>query len=299
MESDRATLIGGGLSSGHASPELVPQPGPHAHPGHGERRASMSLTDGDHHSVPVFHNPLKRTLTALDLTGIGISGIVGAGIYVLTGAAAAQYAGPAVIVSFLISAVCCGFACLCYSELASVLPVAGSAYSFTSATLGQLVGFCIGHDLALEYLVGAATVAVGWSGYATSMLRDAGITLPAAISTAPARYDHKLEAWVATGGVVNLPAIVICLAVTALNFVGVQESARVTNAIVALKVLVLVIFVVAGFTYINPANWSPFVPPAGDEFGEYGAGGVLRASSVLFFAFIGADRCVSSVCLTS
>jgi APA family basic amino acid/polyamine antiporter len=253
----------------------------------------MSLTDGDHHSVPVFHNPLKRTLTALDLTGIGISGIVGAGIYVLTGAAAAQYAGPAVIVSFLISAVCCGFACLCYSELASVLPVAGSAYSFTSATLGQLVGFCIGHDLALEYLVGAATVAVGWSGYFTSMLKDAGITLPAAVSTAPARYDHKLEAWVATGGVINLPAIVICLAVTALNFVGVQESARVTNGIVALKVLVLVIFVVAGFTYINPANWSPFVPPAGDEFGEYGVGGVLRASSVLFFAFIGADRCVS------
>lgn len=137
--------------------------------------------------------------------------------------------------------------------------------------------------------MGAATVAVGWSGYAQSVLRDMGVHLPAAIASAPARYDPKLEQWVSTGGIVNLPAMLILAVLTLLNYLGIHESARATRVIVALKVAVLIVFVIAGFTYVKPANWSPFVPPAGDKFGEYGVGGILRASSVLFFAFIGAD----------
>jgi APA family basic amino acid/polyamine antiporter len=235
------------------------------------------------------HNPLRRTLGALDLTLIGVSGIVGAGIYVLTGAAAAQYAGPAVVISFLISAVGCAFSCLCYSELAALLPVAGSAYTFVSATLGQFPGAMLGWDLSLEYAVGAATVAVGWSGYFVSLLGDAGLVMPASICSAPLRYDGASGAWVATGGVLNVPAMFIVLAAAAVNFVGIQESALFTRVVVVLKVAVLVIFVCAGATYVNVANWSPFVPPATATFGVFGWSGVLRGSSVLFFAFIGAD----------
>lgn len=137
--------------------------------------------------------------------------------------------------------------------------------------------------------MGAATVAVGWSGYAQSLLKDMGLQLPAALASAPSRYDPKAEAWVSTGGVVNLPAMLIIALLTLLNYLGIHESARATRIFVVTKVVVLIVFVIAGFTYIKPSNWSPFVPPAGDKFGEYGFGGILRASSVLFFAFIGAD----------
>ena len=240
-------------------------------------------------SEDAIHNPLRRTLGALDLTLIGISGIVGAGIYVLTGAAAAQYAGPAVVISFLISGFGCALSCLCYSELASLLPVAGSAYTFVSATLGQECGAMLGWDLSLEYAVGAATVAVGWSGYCVSLLADAGVVVPKVITTAPLSYDSASGEWVVTGGVLNVPAMCIVLVTSALNFVGIQESAFFTRIVVSLKVAVLLVFIAAGATYVQPSNWVPFVPPAGDSFGHFGWSGVLRGSSVLFFAFIGAD----------
>ena len=233
-------------------------------------------------------NPLKRTLGTLDLCFLGIGGIIGAGVYVLTGQAAALYAGPAVVISFIISGVGCAFSALCYSELAAMLPVAGSAYSFASATLGQLVGWIIGWDLTLEYLMGASTVAVGWSAYTSSLLKDIGAPLPIEISKAPVAYDPDTGGWHATGGWINVPAVVITLAMSGLNVIGIQESAFANNIIVIIKSLVLVIFVVAGSVYVNPDNWQPFVPPE-KSTGVYGVTGIFRGSAVVFFSYIGFD----------
>ena len=230
---------------------------------------------------------LRRTLGILDLTAIGVGGIVGAGIYVLTGQAAARYAGPAVTLSFIIAGISCAFSALCYSELAAMIPVAGSAYSFGTAALGPFAGFMLGHDLLLEYLLGAATVAVGWSGYCSSVLADRGAPLPRALTSAPyARSEDG--AWVATGGTINLPAVLVTLAMTALQVRGVRESAWFNNAVVVLKVAVLLLFLLAGSAFVVPANWVPFVPPPHD--GSFGAFGVLRGSSVVFFSYIGAWR---------
>jgi basic amino acid/polyamine antiporter, APA family len=262
------------------------------HGGQHLRRASLTLADDPEAlagSSAEVHNPLKRTLTAVDLTMLGVSGIVGAGIYTLSGSAAALYAGPAVSLSFIIAAIGCAFSCLCYSELAALLPVAGSAYSFSTATLGVFVGFVIGWDLTLEYLVGVATVSVGWSGYFVSALKDIGLELPTVISKGPLQWDTEEETWKSTGGLINLPAVFIIACLAAVNVVGIQESARFTRFVVGAKIVVLLIFIFVGAFYVKPSNWSPFIPPAGDSFGEYGATGVLRASSVLFFSFIGAD----------
>jgi hypothetical protein len=228
-------------------------------------------------------NPLRRTLGVWDLTSLGIGGIIGAGVYVLTGTAAANYAGPAVIISFIISGVGCGFAALCYSELAAVMPVAGSAYSFAAATLGQFVGWLIGWDLILEYGMGASTVAVGWAAYTCSLLKDMGAPVPHAIAEAPFAYHPDTDTWSVTGGVINLPAVVVVLLMTAINVVGVQESARANNIIVAIKVVVLILFILAGSAFVNRANWEPFVPPEKTP-GVYGVGGIFRASAVVFFS---------------
>ena len=230
---------------------------------------------------------LRKSLGCVDLTLIGIGGIIGAGIYVLTGQAAARYAGPAVVLSFCIAAVSCAFAALCYSELAAIIPSAGSAYSFGTASLGPLIGFLLGWDLQLEYLFGAATVAVGWAGYFSSLLRDIGAPLPRALASAPFARDHA-GAWHATGGALNLPAALIVVAATLLQVRGVKESARFNNAVVALKVGVLLLFLCAGFGFVRSANYTPFIPDARGP-GEFGVGGVLRGSSVVFFSFIGFD----------
>ena len=243
------------------------------------------LGDGDDEAPPgaapeaADAPTLHKTLTWIDLTLIGVGGIIGAGIYVLTGQAAARYAGPAISVSFLIAAFSCFFSALCYSELASIIPVSGSAYSFASATLGELVGWCIGWDLALEYLLGAATVAVGWSGYLCSLFRDLGAPLPAALTLAP--YARSGDHWVATGGVLNVPAMLVVAAMTALQYRGVRESALFNNLVVCIKVAVLLLFLALGWGYTKAENWSPFVPPA------FGAWGVLRGSSVVFFSYVG------------
>ena len=194
--------------------------------------SSSSSSSHKDDSINANHQ-MKRELSLLDLTSIGIGGIVGAGIYVLSGQAAALYAGPAVVLSFCFSGIACGFSALCYAELASMIPSSGSAYSFTSAALGQLAGWMIGWDLLLEYLMGAATVAVGWSGYFQSLLKDMGVKLPSSIASASLAYDPITNVWKTNpGAIINLPAVLICGAAGALLCFGVSESAKVNSVIV-------------------------------------------------------------------
>ena len=231
---------------------------------------------------------LKRALSALNLTMLGVGGIIGAGIFVLTGQAAAQYAGPAIVLSFILSAVACAFAGLCYAEFASMIPIAGSAYTYAYATMGEFFAWIIGWDLVLEYLFGASTVAVGWSGYVVSFLKDWGLHLPAAIAQAPLLYDVK-TGWQATGAIVNFPAVFIVAIITTLLVIGIKESANFNNIIVITKVCVVLLFIAFGIKYIHPENWVPFIPPNDGAFGHYGLSGILRGAGVIFFAYIGFD----------
>ncbi|MBI2220992.1 MAG: amino acid permease [Acidobacteria bacterium] len=216
---------------------------------------------------------LKRTLTAFDLTLLGIGAIIGTGIFVLTGTAAANQSGPAITLSYVAAGLACGFAALCYAEFASMIPIAGSAYTYAYATLGEVFAWMIGWDLILEYAVGSMTVAVGWSGYFQRILAGFGITLPAWMSAAPAA---GLE-----GAIINLPAILIVLGITALLVIGVRESARFNAVMVAIKLAAVVFFIVVGVGYVKPENWNPFF--------AYGWSGMMAAAAVVFFAYIGFD----------
>jgi APA family basic amino acid/polyamine antiporter len=215
---------------------------------------------------------LKRTLTALDLTLLGIGCIIGTGIFVLTGTAAANQAGPAVLVSYLLAGLACGFAALCYAEFAAMIPIAGSAYTYAYATLGELVAWTIGWDLILEYAVGSMTVSIGWSGYFQRILAGFGVSLPAWMAAAPGT---------APGAVLNLPAVLIVLAITVVLVIGIRESARFNAVMVTIKVAAVLFFIVAGVAFVKPANWSPFAP--------YGWSGIMAAGAVVFFAYIGFD----------
>lgn len=231
---------------------------------------------------------LRRSLNATNLIFLGVGGIIGAGIFVLTGQAAAQYAGPGILISFLIAGVICGFAALCYAELASMIPIAGSAYTYAYATLGEFLAWIIGWDLLLEYLFGASTVAVGWSGYVVSFLNDLGIHIPASLSNAP--YDfHAHHGWNLTGAYFNLPAVLIILVLTLLLVWGIRESARFNNFIVFVKILVILLFVGFGIAYVNVQYWSPVIPENTGTFGLYGWSGVLRGAGVIFIAYLGFD----------
>jgi APA family basic amino acid/polyamine antiporter len=239
--------------------------------------------------------PLRRTLSALNLIALGIGGIIGAGIFVLTGHAAAANAGPAVSLSFLLGAVACGFAGLCYAEMASTVPISGSAYTYAYATLGELVAWIIGWDLILEYAVGAITVAIGWSGYVVSFAKDFGLNLPARFVSSPLTYDAAQRAWSFTGAVVNVPAAVVVVVITALLVVGIRETARFNNFIVAIKLVVIVLFIVCAAPAFSTLNWitssnpeGAFIPP-NKGFGIYGWSGVVRGAAVVFFAYIGFD----------
>ncbi len=232
---------------------------------------------------------LKRTLTAVDLVMLGIGAIIGTGIFVLTGHAAAANAGPAVVLSFVVAGVASGFAGLCYAEMASMIPVAGSAYTYSYATMGELVAWIIGWDLILEYLVGAATVSVGWSGYVVSFLHNvAGITLPSAWTSPPFRFDDVQGQFVTTGAIMNVPAIFITLLATTILVVGIKESARFNSIIVAVKVTVVLMFLVFAAKFIKPENWQPFIPE-NEGPGKFGFSGIMRGASVVFFAYIGFD----------
>lgn len=232
---------------------------------------------------------LKRSLTALDLVMLGVGAIVGVGIFVITGQAAANYAGPGILISFVLAAFACGCAALCYSEMTAMIPVAGSAYTFAYATLGEFVAWMIGWDLILEYSVACATVSVGWSGYVVSLLKDFGLRIPNWLSAAPYVHTTASQAWAATGAVMNLPAVLIAVLVATLLVLGIRVSANVNGAIVFLKIGVIAIFVLAGAAFMHRGNWQPFLPPNTGEFGHYGWSGVLRGAAVVFVAFIGFD----------
>jgi len=231
---------------------------------------------------------LSKTLGAASITAMGIGAIIGAGIFVLTGTAAAQFAGPSIMLSFVLGGIACAFVGLCYSELAAMLPVCGSSYTYTYATLGEIFAWIIGWDLILEYAMGAATVAVGWSGYIVSLLRNIGIDIPPTLAAAPGTVVKLADGSTVTG-LVNLPAIFIVAVLTAMLVAGTKESARINNIMVAVKLVVVVAFIAIGFFFIKPENWHPFIPANTGQFGNYGMSGILRGSAVVFFAFIGFD----------
>lgn len=262
---------------------------------------------------------LKRTLTALNLTMLGIGAVIGAGFFVLTGHAAAENAGPAIALSFVLGGIACAFAGLCYAEMASTVPIAGSAYTYAYATMGEFIAWLIGWDLILEYAVGATTVAIGWSGYVASVLHNIGIDIPAQFASAPgtklllipdkiADSLHMRHGWATLDSVqklltqsqidsfpqatayINIPAMIIVALVTALLVVGVQESARVNNVIVIIKVAIVLVFIGLGVFYINTANWGgKFIPENTGAFGHYGWSGIFRGAGLVFFAYIGFD----------
>ncbi|MGZ8377815.1 MAG: amino acid permease [Gemmatirosa sp.] len=231
---------------------------------------------------------LKRSLTATNLVMLGIGAIIGAGIFVLTGTAAANNAGPAVVLSFILAGLGCLFAGLCYAEFASMIPVAGSAYTYAYATLGEFIAWIIGWDLILEYLFGAATVAVGWSGYFVAFLEKLGIHLPTAFTQAPLSVQGTHTLLRNPGGVLNVPAVVLVLLMTGLLVLGIKESARFNNVIVVVKTAIVFLVIGFGFMFVDSANWQPFIPPA-EGPGRFGWSGIVRAAGVVFFAYIGFD----------
>lgn len=232
---------------------------------------------------------LKRTLGAGQLVALGIGAIIGAGLFSLTGLAAAQNAGPAVVLSFILAATGCAFAGLCYSEFATMIPIAGSAYTYSYATMGELMAWIIGWDLVLEYAVGASTVAVSWSGYVISLLKDFGISFPAVLAASPFEPVTLPGSTTVIHGIINLPALFIVVLVSGILILGIQESAQANTVIVILKISVAILFIVMGWAYINSRNYTPFVPPNTGTFGEFGWSGVLRGAGKVFFAFIGFD----------
>lgn len=255
---------------------------------------------------------LKRTLGKYNLIALGVGAIIGAGIFVLTGQAAAQYAGPAVALSFVVSALACAFAGLCYAEFAAMIPIAGSAYTYAYATMGRFVAWIIGWALILEYLFAGSTVAVGWSGYVVSFLsKNMDIHIPpqftAALGTKLVKtpdgweaYSEELaSSWESKGvlldtlqqttGIINLPAALIVFLITILLIRGIKESATFNNIVVAVKLIVILLFVAFGWQFINSDNWVPFIPEGSGEFGSFGVTGIFRASAVIFFAYIGFD----------
>src|SRR5436309_12082332 len=248
------------------------------------RRKSVTPLQAD----ALTDHRLKRALGATNLTTLGIGAIIGTGIFVLTGTVAAQNAGPAVILSFVLAGVASIFAALCYSEFASLVPMAGSAYTYGYATLGELFAWIIGWDLILEYALGAVTVSIGWSGYVVSFLHDIGIHIPAQLSAARGTLIMLADGTQVTA-IFNLPAVIIIGIVTLLLVIGIRESATVNNVIVFVKVAVVLLFIIGAAHAVNPANWHPFIPPSTGARGHFGWSGVMQGAGIVFFAYIGFD----------
>ncbi|MFN8060747.1 MAG: amino acid permease [Vicinamibacterales bacterium] len=254
---------------------------------------------------------LKRVLGPAQLIMLGIGDIIGAGIFVLAGLAAAQYGGPAIVLSFVLAAIACSFAALCYAEFSTMLPISGSAYTYAYATLGELTAWVIGSLMTLEFAVGPSAVAVGWSGYVTSLLRDFGVTVPPAftappgtvlVETSPRHWEvlsNVAERLTSQGidpstlphetAVFNLLASFIVIVMTAVLVVGIRESSHVNAAIVVIKVSVIVVFVAACAAFVRAEHWTPFLPANTGEFGHFGYSGIVRGAAVVFFAFMGFD----------
>jgi basic amino acid/polyamine antiporter, APA family len=232
---------------------------------------------------------LSRVLTATNLTTFGIGAIIGAGIFVLTGTVAASNSGPAVALSFVLAGLGCLFAGLCYAEFAAMIPIAGSAYTYAYATLGEFIAWIVGWNLVLEYMFGASTVAVGWSGHLVNFLK-AFMPVSNAWTQAPLSFNAvtgHIER--VPGGIINLPAVLLVAALTILLVIGIKESARFNNIVVFLKVGVVILVIAFGFAYVNTANWHPFIPPNTGNFGEFGLSGIARGAGLVFFAYIGFD----------
>lgn len=230
---------------------------------------------------------LRRNLSAVNLVTLGIGAIVGTGIFVITGTAAANYAGPGLTISFLISAIGCVMAGLCYAEFAAMIPVAGSVYSYSYTTMGEILAWFIGWILILEYLFACSSVAVGWSGYMISLCEGWGIHIPWHLSYAT--FDHTDEGWIMTGSLFNFPAVFIVALVTSLLIGGIKQSAFINNVIVVIKVGVILLFIGFGLSYIDLGNWSPYIPQNTGEFGSFGWSGILRGAGVVFYAYLGFD----------
>lgn len=248
------------------------------------RRRSITDLQSDAHS----DGRLQRALGPVNLTALGIGAIIGTGIFVLTGTVAAQNAGPAVVLSFVLAGLASVFAALCYSEFAALVPVSGSAYTYAYATLGEVFAWIIGWDLVLEYAVGAITVAIGWSGYVVSLLTSLNIHLPAEFTAARGTLVTLADG-TQVPALFNLPAVFIVFAVTTLLVVGIKESATFNNIIVFIKLAVVLLFIVGAFHAINPDNWKPFIPQNTGSFGHFGWSGVMMGAGVVFFAYIGFD----------
>ncbi|HEX4269111.1 MAG TPA: amino acid permease [Steroidobacteraceae bacterium] len=231
---------------------------------------------------------LKQTLGAWSLMSIGIGATIGTGVFVLTGTVAANQSGPAITLSLLIAAFGSALAALCYAEFAAFLPVPGSAYSYTYATLGEAIAWFIGWNLLLEYGISASAVAVSWSAYVVNLLAEIHINLPAIWVNAPVG-ESATGHLIATGSIINLPAILIVAAMSGLCYIGIRETASATNLMVALKVGVIVIFVVAGLKFIDPGNWHPYIPRNTGTFGHFGWTGVLQGAGIIFFSYVGFD----------
>jgi APA family basic amino acid/polyamine antiporter len=271
------------------------------------RRKSVEQIHAEH-----AHGELKRSLGALNLVLLGIGCIIGTGIFVLTGRAAAQFAGPAIMISFVVTGALCAFVALCYAELASALPVSGSAYSYSYASMGEVVAWVMGLLLLLEYGLAASTVAVGWSGYLVSLLQNIHVTIPPELTAAPGVEVKDAAGVVIAHGLVNLPALLVILAVTGLLVLGVSESATVNNIVVFIKLAVVIAFIVIGASFVKPALWHPLVPaqvPApppgtpmdmvhqigralwaivtGDNSSRYGVQGIIQGAARIFFAYVG------------
>jgi APA family basic amino acid/polyamine antiporter len=227
---------------------------------------------GEHH--------LKKTLGPMNLVALGIGAIIGAGLFSLTGIAAADHAGPAVILSFVVAAIGCAFAGMCYSEFATMIPIAGSAYTYAYATMGELLAWIIGWDLVLEYAVGAATVSVSWSSYVAKLFHMYGIELPEKLIHCP---------WDEPAGIINLPAVFIIMLISVLLMIGISESAKVNAVIVVIKVAIVLVVISVGWGMTHPENYVPFIPDNTGKFGEFGFSGVMQAAAVIFFAYIGFD----------
>ncbi|TDB63779.1 amino acid permease [Arundinibacter roseus] len=234
-------------------------------------------------------NQLKRTLSATSLVALGIGAIIGAGLFSLTGIAAAEHAGPAVTISFVLAAFGCAFAGLCYAEFASMIPIAGSAYTYSYATMGEFVAWIIGWDLVLEYALGAATVAVSWSRYLLEFLSGFGIHLPVELVCSPFEVVKLSDGTVVEGGLINLPAILIVGLLSLLLIRGTQGSALMNNVLVIVKILVVLVFIALGWSHIDPVNYTPYIPENTGSYGHFGWSGIARGAAVVFFAFIGFD----------
>ena len=237
---------------------------------------------------------LKRSLRSLDLILLGIGVVVGAGLFTITGIAAAQHAGPAIVLSFIIAAIGCAFAGLCYSEMATMIPISGSVYTYAYATMGELIAWIIGWSLVLEYAIGAAAVSVSWSGYVVAFLEDYNIPLIPELVASPWQPVHLKDGSIVYGWI-NLPALLIVIAISGLLIKGIRESAFINTLMVIVKVSIVLVFIAIGFFYIDPANYHPFIPPNAGVFGEFGLSGIMRAAGVVFFAYVGFDSISTAV----